>query len=85
MPAGQRAQTAEDVVSLEVAPARAYDPIGHDRVPEHAAVVSPVVEPNVPAGHDVQTVAPAAEYVPRPHVPEQVDTFSPAVDPKLPA
>jgi len=85
VPAGQRAQTAEDVVSFEGAPASAYDPIGHDRVPEHAAVVSPVVEPNVPGGHDVQSIAPAAEYVPRPHVPEQVDTLSPAVDPKLPA
>lgn len=85
MPAGQRAQTAEDVVSLEVAPARAYDPIGHATAPAHAGVVSPVVEPNVPAGHNEQSVAPAREYVPRPQVPEQVDTLSPGVDPKLPA
>ena len=73
------------MVSLEVAPASAYVPLGHDRVPEHADVVSPVVEPNVPGGHDVQTVAPAREYVPRPQVPEHVDTLSPEVDPKLPA
>jgi hypothetical protein len=42
------------------------------------------VEPKVPAGHDVQTVALAREYDPRPHVPEQVETLSPAVEPKLP-
>ena len=43
------------------------------------------MEPKVPAGHDVQTVALAREYDPRPHVPEQVETLSPAVEPKLPA
>jgi len=50
-PAGHSEQTAEDDVSFEVAPARAYDPIGQDTVPEQAAVARPVVEPNVPAAH----------------------------------
>jgi len=54
-------------------------------VPEQAAVVKPIVDPNVLAAHAVQTVAPAREYVPIAHLPEQVDTLRPDDEPNVPA
>ena len=54
-------------------------------MPEQVAVARRVVEPNVPAGHNEHTDAPASEYVPALHVPEQVDTFRPDDEPKEPA
>ena len=54
-------------------------------MPEQVAVARRVVEPNVPAGHNEHTDAPASEYVPALHVPEQADTVRPVVEPKVPA
>ena len=54
-------------------------------MPEQAAVVRPIVDPNVLAAHAVQTVAPAREYVPIAHLPEQVDTLRPDDEPNVPA
>ena len=47
--------------------------------PEHADVVSPVLEPYLPAGHGVQAavVAPPVENDPRGQLPEQADVVDP--------
>ena len=47
--------------------------------PEHADVVSPVVEPYLPAGHGVQAAVVAApvEYDPSGQLPEQADVVDP--------
>ncbi len=54
VPAGQEAQTVASVVVEDVAPARAYLPIGQVTVPEQALVGSPVVDPYLPAGQTRQ-------------------------------
>jgi hypothetical protein len=47
------------------------DPAGHAypaaQFPVQVAVVSPAVDPNVPAGQSVQAPAPASEYLPATH------------------
>ena len=61
------------------------EPVGH--VPEHAAVVSPVVAPYVPEGQHVHAgeVAPPSEYEPARQGPVQADEFRPVVAPYTPA
>ncbi len=75
VPAGQSVHTP--------APAREYLPAGHWLAvavveptahtypavhgPLHAAVDRPAVEPKVPAGQSVQTLAPVREYLPATH------------------
>ena len=44
------------VVLADTAPATAYEPIGQETFPEHRAVTSPVLLPNVPGGHSEQIV-----------------------------
>ena len=50
VPAGQIAHTVERDVSEDVAPGKAYFPRGHETSPVQSLEVSPVVEPNFPAG-----------------------------------
>jgi len=50
IPPGQLAHTVERDVSDDVAPGRAYLPVGHETSPEQLLEVSPVVEPYFPAG-----------------------------------
>ena len=74
VPAGHDAHVVDRVISSETAPARAYLPAGHKLVsdPEHASLVSPIVEPYFPAGQGVHAVvdevAPETAYVPMKHV-----------------
>jgi len=63
-PVAQIPQTVESLTVLEVAPARALLPAGHETVPVQVATWRPVVEPYVPAGQDVHVAEPANEYVP---------------------
>jgi len=61
-PAAQEAQTLELVKVFDVAPARAYFPIGQIIVPVHVALVRPGVDPYFPAAHGVHAVVePAVE------------------------
>jgi hypothetical protein len=60
-PAAQEAQTLELVKVFDVAPARAYFPIGQVIVPVHEALVKRVVDPYVPAGQLEHVVEPAVE------------------------
>ena len=50
VPAGQIAQTVASVHIFEIAPGKAYFPRGHETSPVQSLEVSPVVEPNFPAG-----------------------------------
>ncbi len=93
VPAGQDAHVVNRVLSLATAPARAYLPAGHALVsgPEHASLVSPIVEPYFPAGQGVHAVvdevAPETAYVPMKHVTlaVQVLAVKPGEDPNVPA
>ena len=51
---------------LSTAPAEPHVPAVHG--PEHADDVTPAVDPKRPAGHGVQTTAPARLYFPAPHI-----------------
>ena len=51
VPAGQFAQTVKSVSVLDIAPGRAYLPMGQETVPLQVALERPDVEPNVPAAH----------------------------------
>ena len=74
VPAGHDAHVVDRVLSSATAPARAYFPAGHAPLlvsgPEHESLVSPIVEPNFPAGQGVHVAAPDREYVPYPQGPE---------------
>jgi hypothetical protein len=73
VPAGQDAHVVDRVLSLATAPARAYLPARHAPLvsgPEQVAIVSPIVEPKVPAGQGVHVAEPSREYVPNPQGPE---------------
>ena len=56
VPAGQLAQTVKSVTVLDIAPGRAYLPMGQETVPVQVALERPDVEPNVPASHRRQVV-----------------------------
>ena len=76
VPAGHDAHVVDRVLSSATAPARAYLPAGRCPAlvsdPEHASLVSPIVEPYFPAGQGVHAVvdevAPETAYVPMKHV-----------------
>jgi len=56
VPAGQLAQTVASVTVLDIAPGRAYLPMGQETVPVQVALERPGVEPNVPAAHVWQVI-----------------------------
>ena len=70
VPAGHNAHVVDRVLSSATAPARAYLPAGHVTTPVQESLVSPIVEPNFPAGQGVHVAAPGREYVPYPQGPE---------------
>jgi hypothetical protein len=79
VPAGQEAQTVASVVVEDVAPARAYLPIGQVTGPEQSAEERPVIEPYFPAGQTRQDT-PVVVYDPTGHFTQSLADVLPATE-----